>query len=169
MLNLLDNMFIKRFCLPIDAEIELYESGRENINKCLCGHYNHVSCILHGKKSRILTYGFNKMGDTDGLLPGVHAEYDAIRKLIPLKNKKRLKNVNILVIRVSGKNKLQSSKPCANCVECMATLPIKLGYRIQHIYYSNNDGSIVKTNLKELDNDEKHLSRFYRQHKIEMD
>jgi hypothetical protein len=114
------------------------------------------------KKARILSYGFNKMGDSEGLRPGMHAEYDAIRKLLPLKNNKKLKNINILVIRISGKNKLQSSKPCANCIECMKKLPVKLGYRIQNIYYSNDDGSIIKTNLYNLDNKETHYSGFYR-------
>lgn len=47
--NLLNTMFIKRFCLPINSNIELYENGTENINSCLCGHYNHVSCVLQGK------------------------------------------------------------------------------------------------------------------------
>jgi hypothetical protein len=49
MMQLLDNMFIKRFCLPINSDISLYESGSININNCLCGHYNHVSCVLQGK------------------------------------------------------------------------------------------------------------------------
>jgi len=54
MLNLLDKMFIKRFCLPSNSDIELYENGSSNVNTsnvntCLCGHYNHVACILKGK------------------------------------------------------------------------------------------------------------------------
>ena len=49
MTNLLDKMFIKRFCLPIDSDITMYENGNKNINSCLCGHYNHVSCVLQGK------------------------------------------------------------------------------------------------------------------------
>lgn len=49
MTNLLEKMFIKRFCLPIDSNIELYVNGNKNINSCLCGHYNHVSCVLQGK------------------------------------------------------------------------------------------------------------------------
>jgi hypothetical protein len=118
------------------------------------------------KKARILSYGFNKMGDSDGLKPGIHAEYDAIRKLLPLRRNKRLVNVDILVIRVSGKNKLQSSKPCVNCIQSMKILPAKLGYRIQNVHYSTNDGSIIKTNLNNLDNEDKHYSRFYKQRKV---
>ncbi len=102
------------------------------------------------------------MGDAEGTQAGIHAEHDAIKKLLPLKRKKRLVNINILVIRLSGKNKLQSSKPCINCINIMKTLPPKLGYKIQDIYYSNEEGLIVKTNFKTLDNEEPHYSRFYR-------
>ena len=49
MMSLLDKMFTKRFCLPSNSDIELYENGSENISECLCGHYNHVSCVLQGK------------------------------------------------------------------------------------------------------------------------
>lgn len=49
MTNLLEKMFIKRFCLPIDTNISLYENGIEHIDSCLCGQYNHVSCVLQGK------------------------------------------------------------------------------------------------------------------------
>ena len=117
------------------------------------------------KKARILSYGVNKMGDSEGTQPGIHAEYDAIRKLLPLRRKKRLVSINILVIRVSGKNKLQSSKPCVKCINTMKILPPKLGYKIEDIYYSNDNGEIIKTNIKNLESEEPHYSRFYRQNK----
>jgi hypothetical protein len=120
------------------------------------------------KKARILSYGVNKMGDAKGLQPGIHAEYDAIRKLLPLRRKKRLVSINILVIRVSGKNKLQSSKPCVNCINTMKTLPPKLGYKIEDIYYSNNNEEIVKSSIKILESEEPHYSRFYMQNKYEL-
>ena len=160
-MDLIDKLFLKRFCLPIDTNIESYERGIETVNPCLCSHYNHISCIFQ-KKVRILSYGINKMGDSSGIMPGIHAEHDAIKKLCPIKRKKRLKNVNLLVIRLSSKNKLQISKPCNNCIEMMKTLPNKLGYNIQHIFYSDANGNIVKTNLQTLDNEEKHYTRFYK-------
>ena len=49
MSNLLDKMFIKRFCLPSNTDLYQYENGTKNIDTCLCGHYNHVACILRGK------------------------------------------------------------------------------------------------------------------------
>ncbi len=113
------------------------------------------------KKVKVLSYGVNKMGDTEGLIAGIHAEHDALLKIIP-NRKRRLKNVNLLVIRVSGRNKLQSSKPCNNCIETMKRLSIKKGYKIQNVYYSDNNENIVKTTLYDLENDEKHYSKYYR-------
>lgn len=114
------------------------------------------------KKVRILSFGMNQMGDSKGKTPGIHAECNAISKLIPLKPKKKLENINLLVIRLSTKNKIQSSKPCNNCIQTMKTLPQKKGYKIENIYYSDEDGNIIKTNLKKLDSEEKHYSKYFR-------
>ena len=117
------------------------------------------------KKARILSFGVNHMGDVYGNTPGVHAECDALSKLIPLKPRKKLENINILVIRLSTKNKIQSSKPCSNCIETMINLPPKKGYKVQNIYYSDMFGEIVKTSLNTLEKEERHYSRFYRNQK----
>ena len=114
------------------------------------------------KKARILSFGVNQMGDSDGSRPGVHAECDAISKLIPLKPKKKLENINLLVIRLSTKNKIQCSKPCYNCIETMKNLPPKIGYKINNIYYSDSTGNIVKTTIKALEKEEKHYSQYSR-------
>ena len=105
------------------------------------------------------------MGDSDGILPGIHAEHNALTKLKPLKIKKNLEPISILVIRVSKTNKIQSSKPCNNCIKKMESIPDKKGYKIQNIYYSDNDGNIVKTTLNKLKNEEQHYSKFYRLYK----
>lgn len=49
MFSLLDRLFVKRFCLPVNSDISSYEDGTNNITNCLCGEYNHVSCVLQGK------------------------------------------------------------------------------------------------------------------------
>ena len=118
------------------------------------------------KKVRILSFGVNQMGDSEGKTPGIHAECDAITKLMPLKNKKKLETINLLVIRLTPKNKIQSSKPCNNCIETMKSLPQKKGYKIEFIYYSDSDGNIIKTNLKKLDSEEKHYSKYFRRKHI---
>ena len=114
------------------------------------------------KKANILSFGFNRLGNINKNDPGIHAEHDAINKLKPLQRKNRLETVNILVVRFSKNNKLQNSKPCANCIQTMKNLPQKKGYRIRNIYYSNDNGDIEKTNLNNLENDDQHYSRFYK-------
>jgi cytidine deaminase len=161
--NILNQMFIKRFCLPVNTDISSYESGIKPILNSTCGNYNHISCVLKGKKSRILSFGINTLGDSIKNTRGIHAEHDAITKLLPLRNKrKKLENINILVIRLSPTNKIQSSKPCYHCIEMLKILPKKRGYHIQDIYYSNPYGEIIKTNLRNLDNEDKHVSQHYR-------
>jgi len=117
------------------------------------------------KKNNILSYGFNMMGDDSKNDPGIHAEHDAINKLKPIRKKKHLHNVNILVVRLSKYNKLQNSKPCINCILHMKNLPEKKGYKIRNIYYSNEKGEIVKSSLHQLERENYHYSKFYRQHK----
>ena len=60
--KILNMLFIKRFCLPVNTDIESYETGINSINKSseICGNYNHISCILQGKKSKILSFGIKR-------------------------------------------------------------------------------------------------------------
>ena len=162
--KILNMLFIKRFCLPVNTDIESYETGINSINKSseICGNYNHISCILQGKKSKILSFGINRRGHSIKNNRGIHAEHAAILNLLPLRHKKRLKNINILVIRISPINKIQSSKPCYHCIEMLKILPRKRGYNLQYIYYSDTLGNIIKTRLYDLDNEDKHISQSYR-------
>ena len=109
------------------------------------------------------------MGDSEGVVPGIHAEHNALTKLKPLKIKKKLEPINILVIRLSKTNKIQSSKPCMNCIQVMDFLPEKKGYKLQNIYYSESSGSITKTTLNNLKMEEPHYSKYskYNKHKNE--
>ena len=92
---------------------------------------------------------------------------DRFNKLKPLLNrKKRLQNINMLVIRLSKNNKLQHSKPCANCITKLQTLPEQKGYKIKNIYYSNDDEELVKSNLSHLEKDDLHHTNFYRNQKM---
>lgn len=168
MYNLLDSLFLKRFCLPINSDIGLYENSENNITNCVCFPYNHISCILKGKirsihsKTQMLSYGVNQMGDSDGIKPGIHAEQDALSKLMPLKYKKKLEKISLLVIRLSPNNKLKISKPCSSCIQLIKTIPLKKGYKIKYIYYSDNEGNIIKTTIKKLEKDEYHYTRHKR-------
>ena len=101
------------------------------------------------------------MGHATGYSSSIHAEHDAIRKLKPLIRKRKLEPIHILVIRISGKNKIQSSKPCAKCIKTMSVLPQTMGYKLKNIYYSNTDGEIIKTNLHKLTTSDQHYSKMY--------
>lgn len=115
------------------------------------------------KQVNVLTYGINKYMDVDGIKPSIHAEKNAIDNLPHLPRKKALVNVSLLVVRVSKTGKLGSSKPCQQCIQTMATLPVKKGYKIQSIYYSDTDGNIIETTIKKLDaEDEPHVSRYWK-------
>ena len=162
--DILSKMFIKRYCLPINTDIRSYELGEHRgLRKTnICGNYNHISCVLKGKHQQILSFGINQLGDSVKNTAGIHAEADAISKLLPLRNKKKLENINILVIRISPTNKIQSSKPCEHCIRMLKILPRRRGYQIQDIYYSNTYGEIIKTTLEKLDSEEKHISQHYR-------
>ncbi len=118
--------------------------------------------IANSMKINILSYGFNMDSNKSKNDPGIHAEHDAINKLKPVRRKKHLHNVNILVVRLSKNNKLQNSKPCANCLNKLKILPEKKGYKIRNIYYSNDNGEIIKSNLKTLENEDLHYSRYYK-------
>ncbi len=47
--TLFNEMFIKRFCLPANSDVQSYEMGDTTVDSCLCGKFNHVSCILRDK------------------------------------------------------------------------------------------------------------------------
>ena len=86
----------------------------------------------------------NKYADVAGVMPSIHAEHDAILRLPCLKNKnKKLVKINLLVIRFLKTYTLANSKPCLKCIQNMIELPKKRGYKIEDIYYSDNNETII--------------------------
>ena len=49
MAQIIDSLFIKRFCLPSNVNLYDYENGTCKVEGCLCGEYNHAACIIKGK------------------------------------------------------------------------------------------------------------------------
>ena len=80
-----------------------------------------------------------------------HAEVDVIEKIKPLycgrernkcKKVNNLKKLNMLVFRTNKKGEcLMNAKPCQNCLNYMKNIN-KKGYKIQKIYYTNEEGYI---------------------------
>jgi cytidine deaminase len=91
----------------------------------------------------------------------VHAECAAINKL-PNRFNKATKKINILVIRTTKTGKLSTSKPCYNCIMNMNNDAPRKGYKIEWVYYSNEDGSISKEKLSTLSRGNFHISSFYK-------
>ncbi len=92
----------------------------------------------------------------------IHAEDAAFRKL-PSLPRKRLKKIDLLVIRTSKTGVLGLSKPCTDCLNVLQKLPEK-GYSLQKIYYSTRDG-IEETTLKRLlEDDNHHISKYHKEH-----
>ena len=67
---------------------------------------------------------------------------DAIDKLKMREKKKKLFEINILVIRVNNSGNLCSSEPCSKCISYMRINAVKKGYKIKKIFYSTSTGSI---------------------------
>lgn len=176
MSSIMDSMFIKRFCLPSNTNLDEFKNNNMKVHNCICGNYFHVSCAFQGsynsltktKNFNILSYGINKYTDAEGTMPSVHAEMDAIFRLPFLQKKKKLVKINLLVIRFLKTGNLACSKPCFNCIQNMIYIPKKRGYKIEDIYYSENAETIVKTNVNKLLNEIKpHITSYYRNNRYQ--
>jgi deoxycytidylate deaminase len=119
------------------------------------------------KKALTPSHGVNSDRELwNGSCYSAHAETDAIRKLMHTNigsrggKGKKVYAINLIVIRVDSKGKLNNSKPCAKCIKHLTRLK---QYNVRKIYYSDANGNIIKSSLTELANDEdKHVSRRFR-------
>ena len=81
-----------------------------------------------------------------------------------LPRNKKLKKVDILVIRANKSGSIGTSKPCYHCILAMNISLPKKGYVVNDVYYSDRDGNIVATRLASLLQEENpHLSTYYKQ------
>ena len=77
----------------------------------------------------------------------VHAEKDLFDKLL---SQKKMKKINILVVRFTKNGVLGMSKPCDKCIQFLSVFPQRKGYTINKVYYSDQNGNIIKSNLRKL-------------------
>jgi cytidine deaminase len=121
------------------------------------GNHNHMACLFIG--TQVISSGMNyQINDTST----IHAEQNAISKL-PRRSSRKLKRVNLLVVRTSKSGKLNNSRPCLHCIKSMMSKTPLYGYKIHYVYFSTDDGSIQKIKLSELNLcKENHISSFYR-------
>jgi hypothetical protein len=70
-----------------------------------------------------------------------------------------LNNIDIVVVRLKNNGTYGNSKPCAACLNKLnMCAPVK-GYRIRRIYYSDENGEIVKSTLEQLLNEPLYVSK----------
>jgi cytidine deaminase len=152
--QIIEILYRKRYCLPCDYN--------KSSNICNEENFCHIACIV-GNGGNMLSYGINQPSKIRNF-PGIHAEHNAILRLLPLRKKKQTRKIHLIVIRVSKTNKLQSSRPCIHCITIMRQIPESRGYKIKTISYSDANGKMVKTTLSQLERKEPHYTKFYRRH-----
>ncbi len=124
--------------------------------------------VSHKRFENILSYGENVNHPL--LQKMYHAEESAILNLPCLEKKKKLKKVDIIVVRTTKSGTLGLSKPCYHCLTLMNSLIKDKGYIIQHVYYTNGNKEypesskkIEQATLNKLIKDENiHISKYYR-------
>lgn len=88
---------------------------------------------------------------------------NAILKLKYRRDKlKRPIKISAFVIRITHTGTLGMSRPCMHCLWSLDRLPRKSGYLVSDVYYSDDNGSIVKTTMKNLLGGPQHVSRGHR-------
>lgn len=111
----------------------------------------------------VQSYGENRYNDPNyPACSSIHAEANAMKKLVTLPRQKKLKKVDLLVIRVNKTGTYGNSKPCIHCIlNLYKNLPEK-GYILHNVYYTNEAGTITSIKFQNLlhENDP-HISRFY--------
>jgi hypothetical protein len=99
----------------------------------------------------------------------MHAEQDALSKLHTKTYRRKTNNltkVSIIAIRISSastpeKYKLLNSRPCADCMYNIINTE-HLGYRVSHIYFSDDNGDIIKYKTSDLVNKPQFVSTLRR-------
>jgi cytidine deaminase len=120
----------------------------------------HIACLINKKIPKYISTNVYK--NYNGIF-SYHAENQVFSKL-PKNKKSKVKSINLLVIRVTRNGNIVNSKPCIRCLQDMVRLPYEKGYKVRNIYYSNEDGKIIRKTLTDLlYNEELHMSRFYRE------
>ena len=95
-----------------------------------------------------------------GCCYGQHAEMAAIKKLRPSYKSNNKIVLKLIVVRVDGCGNLKNSMPCEKCLIYLSKIR---GYKIKYVYYSINDGSIVRVRFTDLlYSDNIHISRRFK-------
>ena len=84
-----------------------------------------------------------------------HAEMDVLRKINVKYFQKSREKLDLYVIRITKNGTMAESKPCMYCIKMLATS----GINIKWIYYSTDNGDIIRVKLSELIAGEQYISK----------
>ena len=108
-----------------------------------------------------MAYGENHY-NPNGIFPTVHAEDDAINKLPVLRRNRKLKKVDLLVIRANQGGTVGNSKPCVKCLGDLYTKLPKKGYILDTVHYTDKGQVLVSKKFSKLLADEnKHIPKYF--------
>ena len=107
-------------------------------------YYKHAAALISG--DTIYSAGVNKFIKEIKINDKVfyktmHAEITVFEKL----PKKKVRGLDILVIRINKHLALRNSRPCNDCIDKL----LKLG--IRKVYYSNEEGRIVSEIVEHME------------------
>ena len=110
------------------------------------------------KQFHILSSGFNAW-PTKYL--SIHAEMDAFERL---PNSRRMREVDLLVIRTSRQGYLGNSRPCRHCLQRLETWAPRRGYRIRLVFFTTSGGVIASERFFDMIQhvEGAHVTPFYR-------
>lgn len=112
-----------------------------------------------------MAYGENHDAFLGSAYQSIHAEEHAISKLPSVPARKKKPRVDLLVMRTTRTGTLGISRPCARCTILLYHEVPARGYELGNIYYTASDGSIAKTNIYNLVEQQKkdpHITLYYR-------
>ena len=150
----------------IDSLIDQYEKF-PNLNT-----FTHMAAIVDSNQ-KIYTRGINDScrNAWKGSRYKIHAEMDAVDKLnftreIKKRKKRDILIVDLFVIRANKDGKLKNSKPCQQCLNYIDQRRKLIGFKINNIYYSDENSNIVCCKFNDLlDEDDKFISRYFKTRK----
>jgi len=92
------------------------------------------------------------------------AMYKVARKHNDKRNKKHKAEYNLIVIRISkAGEKFGISQLCEKCVIGVNNISKKTGIKIKKIFYTDNDGGLIKTTpYKMMNLKEQHITAYYK-------
>lgn len=151
-------------CSVSDNALAIITEYGYSMLKFMGQNFCHFAMIYTttGKAVKVYSFGYNHIRSNRS----IHAEVDAINNLPPLRRKRKLVKVKLLVVRFSKKMKLADSRCCIRCCESIFKVPPLRGYTIENVGFSNDLGHIEDHHpMTLLVDDDYHLSVYYAKRK----